>query len=235
MIALVRVDFQRPFTAPDDAREVILVRHGSVGPSPVRQDPPIGRQNDPPLSDDGRRQAEAVGERLGDEPIAAVFATPLRRTTETAAPLLDARGMEAELLPDLREIELGDWEHGELSRRALRADPEFARVMREQRWELIPNAEPAAAFAERVQHAMDTVAKGAGPDAVAVAFTHSAVIAEACRLVTRSEPFAFLTVSNGSITRLVRMPEGRWVLVGFNDTTHLPLEWQPRRAGRVGR
>lgn len=229
----MRIDFQRPFTAPDDAREVILVRHGSVGLSPVRQDPPIGRQNDPPLSDDGRRQAEAVGERLGDEPIRAVFATPLRRTTETAAPLLAVRQVEAELLPDLREIELGDWEHGELSRRALRDDPEFEAMMRAQRWELIPNAEPAAAFAERVQRGMDSVADTAGSDGVAVAFTHSAVIAEACRLVTHSEPFAFLTVSNASVTRLVRMPDSSWVLVGFNDTTHLPLEWQPRRAGRA--
>jgi probable phosphoglycerate mutase len=57
------------------------------------------------------------------------------------------------------------------------------------------------------------------------------VIAEACRQVTGSEGFAFLTNSNGSITRLVRVPEGRWVLVAFNETAHLPREWQPGGAG----
>ena len=53
---------------------------------------------------------------------------------------------------------------------------------------------------------------------VAVAFTHSAVIAEFCRQVTGSEPFAFLHNSNGSLTRLFRMPDRRWVLVSFNET-----------------
>lgn len=231
----MHTDFQRPFTAPDDAREIVLVRHGSVGRSAVRPDPPVGRQADPSLSSDGRDQAEAVAARLADEPIGAVFATPLRRTTETAAPLLAARQVEAQLLPDLREIELGDWEHGELARRARRGDPEFHAVMRAQRWDLIPNAEPAAAFAERVERGMSAAADAAGADTVAVAFTHSAVIAEACRLVTGSEPFAFMTVANASVTRLVRMPDSRWVLVGFNDTSHLPLAWQPRRAGQAGR
>ncbi len=231
----MRIDFQRPFTAPDDAKEVVLVRHGSVGRAPAGSEaPPIGRQTNPPLSDDGRRQAEATAARLAPEPIAAVFVTPLRRTGETAAPLLERVAFEPVVLEDLREVELGDWEHGELSRRAVRGDPEFARVMQEERWDLIPNAEPAADFAERVGRGIAEAAEAAGPGTVAVAFTHSAVIAEACRQVTSSTPFAFLTVSNGSLTRLVRMASGRWVLVSFNETAHLPEEWQPGSAGRGG-
>jgi probable phosphoglycerate mutase len=234
----VRIDFQRPFTPPDDAQEVVLVRHGSVqSPTPgeqAPQGPPIGRQNDPPLNDDGRVQANAVGRRLADEPLAAVFVSPLRRTSDTAAPLLGLRPVEPAVLEDLREIELGEWEHGELARRAARGDPDFARVMREQRWELIPGAETAAGFAERVLRGLDTAADAAGPGTVSVAFTHSAVIAEACRQITGSEPFAFLTVSNASLTRLVRMDGGRWVLVSFNETAHLPKEWQPGNAARGG-
>jgi probable phosphoglycerate mutase len=47
------------------------------------------------------------------------------------------------------------------------------------------------------------------------------VITELCHQVTGSEPFAFLLNANGSITRIVRMPDRRWVLVSFNDTEHL--------------
>ena len=228
------MDFQRPFSAPDGAQELVLVRHGSVvSPTPVVEGAPLGRQNDPPLDERGRRQAEAVAARLEEEPIAAVFVTPLKRTVETAEPLLARNGFEARVMDDLREVELGDWEHGELSRRAAVGDPEFRRVMREQRWEVIPNAEPAVAFAERVRRGMEDAASASGSDSVAIVYTHSAVIAEACRLITGSDPFAFLTVSNCSLTRLVRMPTGRWVLVAFNETAHLPLEWQPRR--RQGR
>jgi probable phosphoglycerate mutase len=225
----MNVDFQRPFTPPDGARELYLVRHGSV-PHAV-DGPPIGRQNDPPLNEHGRTQAAAVAVRLAGESIAEIFVSPLRRTAETAAPLLAARDAEAALLDDLREVELGDWEHGELARRAGRGDVEFARVMREQRWELIPNAEPAADFAARVAGAMQRAAAAATPGAIAVAFTHSGVIAEACRQVTGSQPFAFLSGCNGSITRLVQLPDGGWVLVSFNETAHLPREWQPGGAG----
>jgi probable phosphoglycerate mutase len=225
----VAVDFQRPFTAPEGARELVLVRHGSVvSPTPVEPGKPLGRQNDPPLDERGRHQAAALAVRLEEEPIGAVFVTPLRRTVETAQPLLDLKGFEPRVLDDLREVELGDWEHGELSRRAVAGDPHFQRVMREQRWDLIPNAEPAAEFAERVERGIGEAAGAAVSGSVAVGFTHSAVIAEACRIVTRSEPFAFMTVSNASLTRLVRMPSGRWLLVSFNETAHLPLEWQPR-------
>lgn len=208
------------------------MRHGSVE-IPGRDDPPIGRQTDPSLNETGRQQAAAVAARLEEEPIAALFVTSLRRTVETAAPLVALGGQEPQILEDLREVELGDWEHGELSRRAAAGDPEFQRVMREQRWELIPNAEPATAFAQRVGRGLATAVAASGPDSVAVAFTHSAVIAEACRQVTGSEPFAFMSVSNGSLTRLVRMPDERWVLLSFNETAHLPLEWQARlkRAG----
>lgn len=227
--APVRVDFQRPFSTPDGAQEVVLVRHGSVvSPTPVDPGKPLGRQNDPPLDEGGRHQAAALAVRLEEEPIATVFVTPLRRTIETAQPLLEVSGHEPRVLDDLREVELGDWEHGELSRRAAAGDAHFQRVMREQRWELIPNAEPAAQFAERVERGIVEAAAAAAPGSVAVVFTHSAVIAEACRIITRSEPFAFMTVSNASITRLVRMESGRWLLIAFNETAHLPPEWQPR-------
>ena len=70
--------------------------------------------------------------------------------------------------------------------------------MREQRWELIPNAERATVFAERVGRGVLEAAAASGPDTLAVVYTHSAVIAEFCRQVTGSEPFAFMTVANGS-------------------------------------
>jgi 2,3-bisphosphoglycerate-dependent phosphoglycerate mutase len=229
----MNVDFQRPFTPPDGARELFLVRHGSV--HHTVDGPPLGRQNDPPLNEHGRVQAAAVAVRLADEPIAKVFVSSLRRTAETAAPLLAARATRAHELADLREVELGDWEHGELARRAGRGDPEFERVMREQRWDLIPNAEPADAFAERVARGIDHAADAAGAGSIAVAFTHSAVIAESCRQATHSEPFAFMANSNASITRLVRLSDGRWVLVAFNETAHLPREWQPGGARGAGR
>jgi 2,3-bisphosphoglycerate-dependent phosphoglycerate mutase len=232
----VRVDIQRPFAAPPGASEVILVRHGScTQPPPGEEDWALGEQNDPPLDERGRGQAVAVCRRLEEEPIGAVFVTNLQRTTETAAPLVAATGHRPEVIVDLREVMVGDWEHGELLRRALAGDPDYHEMMRGQRWDAIPGAEPAEQFGARVWRGLQLAADGAAradSGSVAVAFTHSAVIAELLRQITGSEPFAFLNVSNGSLTRVVRMPEGRWVLVSFNETAHLPLESQPRTRSR---
>ena len=82
--------------------------------------------------------------------------------------------------------------------------------------DLIPGAEPSEQFAARVRAGVETVAEAAGEGTIAVAVTHSAVIAEFCSQVTGSQPFAFLHNSNGSLTRLFRMPDRRWILVSFN-------------------
>jgi probable phosphoglycerate mutase len=215
----VKIDFQRALTAPPGAHEVLLVRHGACDPPAA--DGLIGGRSDPSLNERGRGEADAVTARLRQLPVAAVFATPLRRTSETAAALAAEHGLEPQVLDDLVEVYLGEWEGHGIHERGARGDAELARVLREQRWELIPGAEPAVVFAERVRRGVEQVADAAGEGSVSVAFTHSAVIAEFCRQVTGSEPFAFLHNSNGSLTRLFRMPDRRWVLVSFNESEHL--------------
>ena len=78
------------------------------------------------------------------------------------------------------------------------------------------------AFALRVRAGIEAVAAAAGTDVTVAAFVHGGVIGEACRQATESRPFAFIHADNGSLTRLVILPGGRWLLRSFNDTAHLP-------------
>ncbi len=60
---------------------VHIVRHGAVNnPDNIY----YGREYDFPLSDEGKKQAAAAGQALNARPVAAVFHSPLRRTTQTA-------------------------------------------------------------------------------------------------------------------------------------------------------
>jgi 2,3-bisphosphoglycerate-dependent phosphoglycerate mutase len=217
----VKIDFQRAFTAPAGAQEVLLVRHGACDPPAV--DGLIDGRSDPSLNERGRGEAAALAQRLSEVPIGAIFTTPLRRTGETAAAVVAQHGLEPRVLPDLVEVYLGEWEGNGIHTRGSSGDPEFARMMREQRWELIPGAEPASEFAERVRRGVEEVADSVGDGEVAIAFTHSAVIAEFLRQVTGSEPFAFLRNDNGGFSRLVRMPDRSWVLVSFNVAEHIEI------------
>ncbi|MBB3662532.1 putative phosphoglycerate mutase [Prauserella sediminis] len=64
----------------------------------------------PPLTELGRQQARDLAERLGGEPIAAVYASYATRARQTAGPLADARSMEVTLLPGVQEVSVGDLE-----------------------------------------------------------------------------------------------------------------------------
>jgi alpha-ribazole phosphatase/probable phosphoglycerate mutase len=62
------------------------------------------------LSDEGRAHAEELANTLAAVPYDAVYASPRRRTIETAAPLARARALTALVDDDLREIDFGDFE-----------------------------------------------------------------------------------------------------------------------------
>lgn len=62
------------------------------------------------LSDEGRWQAERLGERLLREPVAAIYCSPLSRTLETATILARRCGLSIQTREGLREISHGRWE-----------------------------------------------------------------------------------------------------------------------------
>ena len=86
---------------------VLLVRHG-LTPTTGTKLP--GRAPGLHLSEAGQDQAETVARRiapLGD--VAAVYASPLERARETAAPIAKATGNRVRTLADLHECDFGEW------------------------------------------------------------------------------------------------------------------------------
>jgi probable phosphoglycerate mutase len=219
---------QRPFRLPDGATEIVLVRHGaSAAAVPGSPFPLVDGRGDPPLADAGHAQAQAVGERLAGEGLQALFVTTLQRTVQTAAPLAEATGLEPAVVPELAEVNLGEWEGGEYRIRAHRGDPLVRRIFEEERWDLIPGAESPADLEVRVRAGIARVVSEVGADAVGAAVVHGGIIGEICRQATRSRPFAFIHADNGSLTRLVVLPGGRWLLRSFNDISHLSVRTGP--------
>lgn len=87
---------------------LLLVRHGQT-PANVRGELDTAAPG-PGLTELGRRQADAIVDALGHEPIAAIYVSKLRRTHDTAAPLAAALGLTPIELPGTHEIEAGDVE-----------------------------------------------------------------------------------------------------------------------------
>jgi probable phosphoglycerate mutase len=213
---------QRAWALPDDATEVLLVRHGaSQAAVPGEPFEMVEGHGDPPLAPEGEAQARAVGARLAADPPDALFITNLQRTAQTAAPLVVATGLEPVVVRDLREVSLGEWEGGEMRVRAAQGDPLLGRVFDEQRWDVIPGAEPMETFAARVRAGFERVVAETGPGRVAAAVVHGGVVGELCRQAVGAPALAFVHAENTSISRIVVFGDGRWLLRSFNDTSHL--------------
>ena len=213
---------QRAFVVPPDATEVILLRHGaSAHAVPGEPFELVEGCADPALAPEGVEQAKLAAARLAGEKVDALFVTVLQRTHQTAAPLAAATGLEPQVARGLHETMLGEWEGGEFRIRFNQGDPLVARIFEEERWDVIPGAEPMEAFAERVKRGLADVVERTGPGRSAVAVVHGGVIGELCRQATSSRAFAFVHADNCSISRLVVFADGRQLLRSFNDTSHL--------------
>jgi 2,3-bisphosphoglycerate-dependent phosphoglycerate mutase len=216
---------QHRFVPPPGATTVLLVRHGESMPEhPDRPFPERDGHGDPPLAPEGREQARRIGERLAAEhraglAVDAVYVTSLQRTHETAAPLLEHLDHTAREVPELREVHLGEWE-GSFRARVSGGDPIFGRVLTEERWDVIPGAEPVEDFAARLRAGIEAIASS-HPDGRVVAVVHGGVIGQLLAMATGSTGFAFVGADNGSISELVVQADGVWRVRRYNDIAHL--------------
>ena len=211
---------QARFVAPPGAAELLLVRHGES--QRAFPDPPFPLRDghsDPALDPVGVEQADRVAARLATGRIDAIYTSGLRRTEQTAAPLARRLGLTPKVEPRLREVRLGDWEAGLFRQRVAEHHPITLQMWTEERWDVIPGAEPAEGFAGRIRAAIEQLATD-HPDQRLAVFVHGGVIGQILALASGSRPFAFLGADNGSISRLVVEGE-RWIVAGFNDAAHL--------------
>jgi probable phosphoglycerate mutase len=81
--------------------ELLVIRHGL----PLRIERNDGEPADPELSELGHRQAERVAAWLKDEPIDAIYASPLQRAHQTAMPLAAAKGLPIQTEPGIVEFD----------------------------------------------------------------------------------------------------------------------------------
>ena len=86
---------------------IFLIRHGATT---LTAEDRFAGATDVPLSDEGREQARRLSLRLSLQKLAAVYASPLGRTVETAQILAKPHGLPVVTHEGLREISHGRWE-----------------------------------------------------------------------------------------------------------------------------
>jgi probable phosphoglycerate mutase len=164
----------------------------------------------------GRRPAAPTPE--GIRPT-AVYASPLERTKETAAPIASALGLKVKVHRGLLECDFGDWTGAEL--KSLFKRPEWATVQRYPSGFRFPNGESFTGMQARiVDAAAALVAAHPGEAIVAVSHADPIKAAVAAALGTHLDLFQRIVVSPCSVTAISYGPGGPSVLA-VNSTGSL--------------
>lgn len=147
-----------------------MVRHGRT---PTTGQVLPGRAKGLHLGDEGVAQAERAAERiaaLGKRRVKAVYASPMERTRETAAPIADALGQKVKIERGLLEADFGDWTGRKLA--DLAKKPEWQQVQRYPSGFRFPGGE---SFAEMQQRMVTTLNKlvDAHPGQTIVTVSHA--------------------------------------------------------------
>jgi broad specificity phosphatase PhoE len=207
----------------------LLVRHGQSTWNHERR---IQGQLDPPLSEEGRRQAAQLGRRLAGRTFAGFYSSDLKRAAETAQLVGGSLGIDPTPMAELREIFLGQWEGLRTEELAERFPDAWASWTDEPNWDLVPGGEGSAAFETRVSLALDRLfARHSQGDVLVV--THGGVIQIALHhVVGRPGRGIFpFRIQNASLSVLERR-NGRVVVSGVNDIGH--LEARPVATPEIG-
>ena len=179
---------------------VLLVRHGHT-PTTGKLLP--GRAKGLHLSDDGRKQAQAVADRIATLPkVDAVYASPLERTRETAAPIAKAHGMRVRPDKRLLEVDVGEWTGWELKKAA--KTEEWKTVQQRPSAFRFPGGESFLEMQGRIVDAIERIRAG-HPGGTVVAVSHADPIkaAAADAVGTPLDLFQRIVISPCSVTAIL--------------------------------
>jgi probable phosphomutase (TIGR03848 family) len=183
------------------------------------------------LSEEGQRQAAALGERLAGLPVSAVYASPIERTTQTAHAVAAHHGLDVLPLEGVLEADYGQW-----------TGQKLADLAKTDLWKVVqqspsrasfPDGESLAAMQARMIVAIEGVVAD-HPGELVVIVSHADPIKAAIAHYTgvHLDLFQRIVVSPASVTAFVFGAHGV-AMLKCNDTGTLSeLEDPPPANGR---
>jgi probable phosphoglycerate mutase len=200
------------------ATTVLLIRHGDNDWTESHK--LAGRMPGVHLNEYGRHQAAALGKRLAEVKLNAIYASPLERTIETAQAVAQHHNLEIQVRPGIIEVDYGEW----------MGEP-LKKLSKTKNWPMIqfypsgasfPNGETMYHMQTRcVQEINSLVAQHPGETIAVVGHADLIKAAVAHYLGVHFDLFQRLVISTCSITIISFGMMGPRVLT-VNDTSHNP-------------
>lgn len=195
-----------------------MVRHGQTVWN--REERFRGR-TDLELTDTGLRQAEAAAQRIAQQPVSALYSSPLKRAKRTAEIIALPLHLAVIVLEDLIDMDFGSWQGLSLAE-AEERDPTLFRLWVESpHLVTFPGGEGLAQVRKRVEAAIESLLK-----------THSdqTVVLVSHKVVCKVTELVFLGLDNSRFwqveqdlcaVNIFHLDGERTSILRLNDTCHL--------------
>ena len=193
-----------------------LLRHGEHG---LLGRVLAGRMPGVGLTERGRAEIAAVAERLAGDKVAALYASPLQRTRESAEIVAARLGLGIEFRDDVIELDFGEWTGATFE--SIRADPRWHAWRTQRSLATIPGGESMRQVQRRVVEALIEINERHGNETVVVV-SHGDVIRSALlfALGTSLDYYNRIEVGQGSISTIRIDPDGIRV-IAINERPRL--------------
>ncbi len=192
---------------------LLLIRHGANDWVHGRL---AGRIPGIHLNEEGRAQAVAVAQRIAAVPLAAVYASPLDRTMDTAEAIVAGRDLQITQVPDLREVDYGEWQGAEL--KVLYEDKRWPGVQYYPSGTRFPGGETLGESQMRMVRTLEGLRAQHGEHEVIAVVSHADLIKLACAyyIGMHMDLFQRLEIGTCSVTAFRFTPMGPRLLA-FNE------------------
>ena len=191
---------------------LLLIRHGENDYLKNSRMP--GRLPGIHLNARGLEQAAELSRTLSVLPIIALYSSPLERAIETAEPLAQMLGLEIQILPDLTDTDVGEWEGR--SWKALGRTKLWKVVQQTPSQFQFPGGETFGQIQERIIQTLDAITKAHNDELVAVVFHADPIkLAVAHYLGLPLDKFQRLTAQTGSVS-ILKLDDSSVKVLGLN-------------------
>jgi 2,3-bisphosphoglycerate-dependent phosphoglycerate mutase len=194
--------------------ELLLIRHAL----PVRRELVVGTA-DPELSESGHAQAGHLAEYLAAEaPLDALYASPLNRARQTAAPLAERFGLDVVVDDGVAEWDRHSNEYVPIEELKAADDPRWQALLR---GEWTSHDESPEQFAARVVDAIEAIVARHRSERAAVVCHGGVINTFLAHVLGLGAQHSFFYPNYTSIHRVAAATSGERSIVTINETAHL--------------
>lgn len=173
---------------------------------------------DPELSENGLRQAELLAEYLKSEKIDALYASPMKRALQTAAPLSRVAGLAVEVVENVAEYDRNSNEYIPVEELKATNDPRWKEMLAGG-WSVEEETEQE--FVDRVVHGVEGIIAANQSAKVAIVCHGGVINAYIARILGLGNQRGFFYPNYTSIHRVAAARSGERSIVTINETSHL--------------